>query len=185
MCFWWRKKTAIKYVDDGDIEKTVKTDSIPTDSPAAPAGGLDVLGKPFPVKYASKRKSTSKIIIHHVGNLTRDVSADEINKWHIDKDYGGIGYHFVIRKNGAIERGRDESLIGAHCFNQNHDTIGICVVGDFDIQPEVPQAQLYSLKELVNMLRKKYPIKGVYGHRDFKSTSCPGKSLYEVIKTGL
>jgi hypothetical protein len=181
MCLWW-KKPDLQKIDDGDVSGATKIESVPVEAPASPAGGLDVLGDPFPVKYATKRKSTVRLVIHHVGKLTRDVSAEEIHKWHIDKDYGGIGYHFVIRKNGVIERGRAEDLWGAHCLNQNHDTIGICVVGDFDIQPEVPQAQLYSLKELVDLLCKKYPIKGIYGHRDLKATTCPGKNLYAKVK---
>lgn len=184
MCLWWKKEPQGPTVslDDQHVDKQTKIESIPVDAPAAPAGGLDVLGQAFPAQYTSKRKSTVKLVIHHVGHLTRDVSAKEIHKWHTDNGFGGIGYHFVIRKNGVIERGRGEDLIGAHCLNQNHDSIGICVVGDFNKQSEVPQAQLFSLKELVAMLCKKYPIKNIYGHRDLRATTCPGDAMYRQVK---
>ena len=53
----------------------------------------------------SERYSTDKIVIHHTGSVQdMDASALDIHGWHKAQGYSGIGYHFVIRKNGTIER---------------------------------------------------------------------------------
>ena len=56
-----------------------------------------------------ERDSTNMLVIHHTGNengVDTDPSAREIHNWHINAGYSGIGYHFVVRKNGVTERGR-------------------------------------------------------------------------------
>ena len=58
------------------------------------------------------RSKTDLIVLHH--SASADVSAAEIHGWHRAKGWAGIGYHFVIRKNGSIERGRPQEMIGAH-----------------------------------------------------------------------
>ena len=58
-------------------------------------------------------------------------SATQINLWHRRDNHwkNGIGYHYVIRRDGTIEPGRPEWLIGAHCLNHNAHSIGICYEG--------------------------------------------------------
>lgn len=46
--------------------------------------------------------------------------------------WAGIGYHFVIRKDGTIERGRPLSVVGAHAQGDNLHTIGICMARNFE-----------------------------------------------------
>ena len=58
------------------------------------------------------RSSTRMIVLHH--SASRDVPAAEIHGWHLARGWAGIGYHFVIRKNGNIEQGRPMQMIGAH-----------------------------------------------------------------------
>ncbi len=53
-------------------------------------------------------------VIHQTGAEDIDPSADDINQWHIGNGWSGIGYHFVIRKSGDVERGRPEDCEGAH-----------------------------------------------------------------------
>lgn len=79
----------------------------------------------------SERLSTNRIIVHHTAVLG-DLSARDIHTSHLNIGYSGIGYHFVVRKNGAVEAGRPIWAIGAHAFGCNSDSIGICVSGNFD-----------------------------------------------------
>ena len=134
-----------------------------------------------------KRSSTNRIIIHHTGSgaATSDQSAEEINKYH--KEHNGwncIGYHYVIRKSGNIEKGRKEDRVGAHAEGANSDSIGIHVSGEF--QNENPtDKQIESLVKLLQQLCKKYNIpidrKHIIGHREVCSTDCPGNNLYNKL----
>jgi hypothetical protein len=132
-----------------------------------------------------QRPETNLLVVHHVGCTNRDVSAAEIHKWHLANGWAGIGYHYVIRKNGSIERGRPRDDIGAHTYGFNETSIGINVVGDFEIaSPE--EAQLKSAARLIAALCNMYnlPPTGsvVLGHRDLNDTLCPGKNLYNQLE---
>src|SRR5690606_114532 len=61
-----------------------------------------------------------------------DIGAKEIDVWHKQRGWSKIGYHFVIRRNGVIEKGRDISEVGAHVEGYNKNSIGICMVGGID-----------------------------------------------------
>lgn len=125
----------------------------------------------------TKRRSTKRIIIHH--SASADVSAATIHGWHLARvDNGvpwlGIGYNFVIRADGSIERGRAEDLIGAHAgAGANGDSIGVCLTGDFTKHPPT-ERQMLSLVELIKYLRGKYGNLSAIGHKDVMATACPG-----------
>ncbi len=72
------------------------------------------------------------IVIHHVAIPSGDISSQAIHKAHLKNGWAGIGYHFVIRKDGTIERGRPLSVVGAHAQGDNLHTIGICMAGNFE-----------------------------------------------------
>lgn len=130
-----------------------------------------------------KRIRTRRFILHHTGaNL--DASAAQIHQWHLDSGFCGIGYHFVIRQNGSIERGRPQWAIGAHAFNANNDSVGIQLSGEFSTFPP-NNLQIESAALLIAFLSKQYnlPIdkNSVLGHRDVIATECPGDRLYDLI----
>jgi hypothetical protein len=138
------------------------------------------------------------IVLHHSSSPPvlggRMVNAAMIDGWHEKRGFGQtdgkrvyhIGYHFVVLRDGSIQRGRPENLRGAHARYAN-DCIGICVVGNFasssnprgrkgPVKP-TPE-QMKSLKHLIRYLFKKYPhlsAENIYRHRDTGSeTDCPG-----------
>ena len=80
----------------------------------------------------SNRAVTDMIVLHHTGENDIDASAEQIHGWHLNQEWAGIGYHFVIRKDGTIERGRPEWAIGSHAYGENSHTIGIHLSGDFE-----------------------------------------------------
>ena len=125
----------------------------------------------------SKRRSTKKIIAHHADAVS--CSVEDIHRWHKDKNWSGIGYHFFIRKDGSIYRGRPIDTIGAHCLNQNSDSIGICLEGSLT-QEKPTTAQISSIKELIAYLKDIYGNIPVKGHMEFMATDCPG-SLMEYM----
>jgi len=71
-----------------------------------------------------------KLIIHCADTPPNmDVGAEEIRRWHVEGNgWSDIGYHYVIRRCGLIETGRDESTPGAHVRGHNTGSIGVCMV---------------------------------------------------------
>lgn len=129
------------------------------------------------------------IVIHHAGfpNVDKDSSAEEIHKFHQETNgWAGIGYHYVIRKDGRIEQGRRPNAVGAHAYHHNKNSVGICVAGNFDIGKPTA-AQFDSLKLLTAWLCQRHNLdpmrKGVIvGHKDLNDTACPGKNLYSRLE---
>lgn len=123
----------------------------------------------------NKRKSTKRAIIHH--SASPDVPASTIHGWHLGQKWAGIGYHFVIRAGGAIERGRPEWALGVHAGPGNTDSIGICLAGNFEAGKPTPE-QMVSLAWLLrDYLMPKYGKLSVIGHRDVMQTACPGRNF--------
>jgi N-acetyl-anhydromuramyl-L-alanine amidase AmpD len=122
------------------------------------------------------RRSTNRVIVHH--SASSDVSAATIHGWHLNQGWSGIGYHFVIRRNGNIERGRELSAIGSHSGPKgNGDSVGVCLTGNFEIDKPTA-AQINSLVWLITRyLEPRYGSLQVVGHSDVMATACPGKNF--------
>jgi hypothetical protein len=127
------------------------------------------------------------IVIHHSATTFGNLAI--INQWHIDRGFDEAGYHFIIGNgsrsgDGQIEVGPrwPKQKWGAHTKTPdnrfNDFGIGICLVGNFDIDHPTP-AQLRSCAKLVAYLMKTYniPPDRVMGHGDCKPTDCPGKNM--------
>lgn len=119
----------------------------------------------------SRRNSTSRIILHHAEASSCDASV--IHQWHKANGWAGIGYHYVVRKNGLIERGRPEWAIGAHASGSNSNSLGICFEGAY-MKETMPNQQKEAGKNLVAYLKRKYGISKIQRHCDVCATSCPG-----------
>ena len=132
----------------------------------------------------TKRTATNLIVVHHIGNTDEDVSAAEVHKWHLANGWAGIGYHYLIRKDGTIERGRPMDTVGAHTYGYNKNSIGINIVGNFEVATPKPE-QMEAASRLIASLCTKYqfgPNKyTVQGHRDLCATLCPGENLYSSM----
>ena len=130
------------------------------------------------------RLATDLIVVHHTGNengVDTDPSAAEIHKWHKNIGYAGIGYHYVIRKDGTIERGRAEWAQGAHAYGENWRSIGIHLSGTFTGNNHPTDAQIESAAMLIANICADYRIavnrKNIVGHGELMATDCPGKNL--------
>lgn len=119
----------------------------------------------------TKRRATTRIILHHAA--ASKCTAQQIHSWHLANGWVGIGYHFFVRKDGSVYRGRPETVVGAHARNNNYDSIGICFEGNF-MTETMPEAQKRAGQELVQYLKDKYGISKVQKHSDVNATGCPG-----------
>jgi N-acetylmuramoyl-L-alanine amidase len=119
---------------------------------------------------------TNKLIIHCADTPAgMDIGAAEIRRWHVqDNKWADIGYHYVVRRNGTVEKGRDDLTPGAHTRGHNHDSLGICLVGGKP-GPNFTSRQWVTLAGLIATLKAQHPGAVVKGHRDYDSgKDCPG-----------
>lgn len=148
------------------------------------AAGVRVKETYLSFRSLTNRKQTDVIILHHIGNTNADVSAATVHQWHLANGWAGIGYHYLIRKDGTIERGRPRDTVGAHCYGENWHSVGVNIVGNFETN-EPTAAQIEAAERLVAVLCRLYGLRPsgatIKGHRDFNATACPGENLYAML----
>lgn len=139
----------------------------------------------------AKRKATDFIAVHC--SATRPsmlIGVKDIDKWHKAKGWSGVGYHYVIKRDGTLETGRREDQIGAHVEGFNANSLGVCLVGGV-AEDDYSQAennftaeQFAALKALLTFLRVKYPKAKIQGHRDFPNVkkACPSFDVGAWLK---
>lgn len=139
------------------------------------------------VKFVT-RKNTKYIVIHCAATKpSMDIGVREISQWHQQQGWLAVGYHFIIRRNGEIEVGRDIEAVGSHVKGFNHESVGICLVGGVDaaLKPEdnfTPE-QMAVLDGLIFKIKAEhYPDAQVVGHRDLDpKKACPGFSVEQWL----
>ncbi|MBI2004374.1 N-acetylmuramoyl-L-alanine amidase [Candidatus Pacearchaeota archaeon] len=124
-------------------------------------------------------KKIKFIAVHH--SQRKIDSLKRIKDLHINK-YGweDIGYHYLIDKKGKIQKGRNEKFIGAHVFGHNKNSLGICLIGNFDEEKPAKKQIQTLLKFLKNKIKKHHlNKKNILGHREFSGAAktCPGKFI--------
>lgn len=116
------------------------------------------------------RKIDSVIIHCSATKAGMDFSVADIDRWHRAQGMNGIGYHYVVRLDGTVEKGREVEVAGAHCLGWNGRSIGICYIGGLDTNGNPADTrtdeQKKSMKGLVEELKLRYRIVTVMGHRD-------------------
>lgn len=134
-------------------------------------------------------RKINEIIIHCTATVEgKDFKAKDIDKWHKAQGWKKIGYHYVIDLDGTLEKGREDSEIGAHCVGHNAHSIGVVYVGGLDKNQKPKdtrtQEQKDVLWELLRKLLVKYPDATIHGHCEFAAKACPCfdvKKEYSVI----
>jgi N-acetylmuramoyl-L-alanine amidase len=128
-----------------------------------------------------RRNRTDLIVIHCAATPPdMDIGVKEIRQWHEAKGWSDVGYHYVIRRNGSIETGRDKMDVGAHALGFNANSIAICLVGgEHPVSAEADcnftSAQWMELHMLVGVLKSEFLHAKVIGHRDLTGVTkaCP------------
>lgn len=127
-------------------------------------------------KTLSELGTVKRIILHHAES--KSCTINDIHQWHLANGWAGCGYHFLVRKDGTIYRGRPENKIGSHTANHNTGSLGICFEGTYNVDT-MPSEQIKAGQELIVYLIDKYKLlkANVYKHKDFNSTDCPGSNF--------
>jgi N-acetyl-anhydromuramyl-L-alanine amidase AmpD len=116
-------------------------------------------------------RNINKIIIHcSDSDIDSHDDISVIDRWHKERGWAGVGYHYFIQSNGNIQVGRDIRDVGAHAYGHNGDSIGICLHG----RNKFTESQFKMLAMLIKYYTKEFSIKEVEGHCHYDSTkTCP------------
>ena len=133
-------------------------------------------------------REINKVILHCSDSLYGNRAL--LFKWHVlEKGWQDIGYHFLIlngkpdndvRNKGVLDLSQDGKIVrcrpveikGAHSEGDNHDSIGVCLIGkDF-----FTSKQIFSLIMLMDEIKYVYPNIKLFGHYEMKSGIDQGKT---------
>lgn len=137
---------------------------------------MNIIKTNFKYKEMTPRNlnKIDRILLHHAAAIS--CSAEDIHNWHLNRGWAGIGYNFLVRKDGSMYECRPIEYVPAHATGYNTCSIGVCFEGNFE-EEEMPEAQKQAGKELVAYLKQEYNISLVQKHKDVQATSCPGANF--------
>lgn len=123
-------------------------------------------------------RTINSIIVHCTATKAmRHFNVNDVRRWHIQRGFNDIGYHFLVLVDGTIQTGRPLSIAGAHCQGHNAHSIGVCYVGGLNSQGAPADtrtpAQRKALRQLLTRLKQQFPATTIHGHRDFATKACP------------
>ncbi len=129
---------------------------------------------------------TITLIIIHCSAVRpgQQSSAQDIDRWHKARGWKGIGYHYVVRRDGTVESGRPLEQVGSHCRYHNRHSIGVCYEGGLNeagqfADTRTPE-QKRAMRLLITALCKRFPRALVVGHHDLNHMkACP---CFDAVK---
>lgn len=133
---------------------------------------IDIIDAGLKFGALTKRTVTDRIILHHAAG---NGSVESVHNYHKGLGWSGIGYHYYVRKDGSIYRGRPEEMVGGHTSGYNYCSIGVCAEGNFETDV-MSDAQREAIRALVLDIRTRYPDTQTIRHKDVAATACPGKN---------
>jgi len=163
ICKWFRRKKPFEVTHDPieePIEIIVKE----------PEEIIIMHYERFKPKFTGRR--VDWLVMHCTATREgQHIDVDTIRRWHMNKGWSDIGYHFVIYLDGTIVEGRPITRIGAHVKGYNKYSIGITYVGGVDrnLAPKDTRTehQKRAIVHLLKELKKQHPFAKIQGHRDF------------------
>ena len=140
------------------------------------------------IENGAKKRGCTLAVIHCSATYPNQrVTVQDIDRWHRQRGFDGIGYHYYITVDGTIWIGRPLSRIGAHCKEHNAHSIGICYEGGLDKEGRPCDTrtlvQKAALVALLNKLREAFPTMAIVGHNDLNPHKvCPCFNVTEEYK---
>ena len=130
-------------------------------------------------------RTINKVIVHCTATPEdRHTTVEDVRRWHLDRGWSDIGYHFLIYLDGSLHAGRPVEKQGAHCKGYNKGSIGIAYVGGIDKVNFKPkdtrtEEQKDTLVYILEWLKIQHPDAVIHGHRDFANKACPSFNATE------
>ena len=126
-----------------------------------------------------KRQKTDIIVIHCTQTPDdMDFGVEKVTAWHKERGFDTIGYHYLIKRDGTLQVGRDEDVTGAHAVQVNGTSVGVALVGggtvDMGWENNFESVQFETLKSILLKLKDKYNIEKIIGHYQVEDKKkCP------------
>ena len=129
--------------------------------------------------------SVKRLIIHHSAG-PRETTLETLLSMHRARRFAAIGYHRVVDANGTIHATRELTVQGAHALGANHDSWGVCVMGDNTREDRKwTEVQIAALEWFVYAACELVPGLLICGHRDAvggkTATECPGLDVRALL----
>lgn len=138
----------------------------------------------------AQRRSTKYIILHCTATPEgKDYSVERIHEIHLANKWAGIGYHYLISRDGVVFAGRPDNCTGAHAgADLNPCSLAICYVGGIDANGKAKDTRTLQQKEAIFQLVKycllKFGLKitDVRAHYEFAKKACPSFNIEQFRK---
>tara|TARA_Y100001972_G_scaffold108362_1_gene138322 strand:- start:527 stop:1981 length:1455 start_codon:yes stop_codon:yes gene_type:complete len=161
---------------------------------------FDIIGtkEELIAEIRNSSRDITEIVVHWTASFkNQNLTAEDIHEWHLDKGYTGIGYHYIIQRDGKLQRGRPLNLIGdhAHEFNHNQYSIGIAFVGGYNCatltknpdrflsSESFTQSQWTTFEMFCEAFYAVIPAGQAWGHNDVsKMNTDPGFNVQTYVK---
>lgn len=142
-------------------------------------------------------RDITEVVVHWTETATnKNIGSEEINNYHLAGNLKGIGYHYVIRRDGSLQRGRPINIEGEHSPLNNHNerSIGVVFVGGINVPSGTPnpenfvsvqsltRSQFNTFDHLCRVFYSTYAGGQIIGHNDIDpSEDDPGFDVKEYV----
>jgi N-acetylmuramoyl-L-alanine amidase len=113
----------------------------------------------------------------------KDYTVADIDKWHKQRGFSQVGYHYVVYRDGTVHDGRPVEKVGAHARGHNRNSIGICYIGGVDgtgtPKDTRTEEQCESIENLLYDMVEQYPGAKIRGHNEVSAKACPSFKVDE------
>jgi len=140
-------------------------------------------------KHETKRykkrsiNAIKSIAIHH--SATKTGSPEAFARYHVNiKNWPGIGYAYVIDKDGVIYQTNELTTVAYHVGNSNYKSVGICLIGDFTVEETNPKQLQAAAYLCLFLMQKLLNLEVIKGHSEFPGYSwkkCPAFDVLQIL----
>lgn len=150
-------------------------------------------------EFASVTRDITEVVVHWTGTYNnQDIGSEEVHGWHKQRGWSGIGYHFIIRRDGRLQRGRPLNKTGAHAGANGHNkySIGISFAAGYNCPSGTKNAnkfisadsitaeQMKTFDMFMGAFYDEFPGGQAYGHvdTDDKGKLDPGFDVQDYVQ---
>jgi hypothetical protein len=142
-------------------------------------------------------REVTEVVVHWTETHTnKNIGSEEINRYHVGLGLDGIGYHYVIRRDGSLQRGRPVNIQGQHAPTNNHDerSIAIVFVGGYNVPTGTPnpeqflsvqsltRSQFNTFDHFCRAFYNVFPGAQIVGHNDIDTDEIdPGFDVIDYV----
>lgn len=114
-----------------------------------------------------------------------DIGVRSLRLAHMQQGSSDVAFHYVIRRDGMIEKGRPDYMPGAHASGYNLNSLAICLIGGLKkgttkAEANFTPAQYLTLQTLLEDLQYAHKGAEVVGYRDLPGVTNNANPSFDV-----